>query len=154
MDESLTTIHVTENLSLLRIMNLIDEYPNLKEITCSPSIYNRISEKYIDALEQLQIRVVKEYHWGASKKPCDYEEELLQLASEGYKATELAEIFDITVNRVYYLLRRNKTKLDTNTKKYDYDEVKSLKESGLKPKEISEKLDIPIRTVYYILNNR
>ncbi len=154
MDESLTTIHVTENLSLLRIMNLIDEYPNLKEITCSPSIYNRISEKYIDALEQLQIKVVKEYHWGASKKPCDYEDELLQLASEGYKAAEIAEIFDITVNRVYYLLRRNKTKLDTNTKKYDYDEVKSLKESGLKPKEISEKLNIPIRTVYYILNNR
>ena len=59
-----------------------------------------------------------------------------------------------TLNRVYYLLRRNKTKLDTNTKKYDYYEVKSLKDSGLKPKEISEKLNIPIRTVYYILNNK
>ena len=65
-----------------------------------------------------------------------------------------AEILDITLNRVYYLLRRNKTKLDTNTKKYDYYEVKSLKDSGLKPKEISEKLNIPIRTVYYILNNK
>ena len=76
------------------------------------------------------------------------------MASEGYKAVEIAKILDITINRVYYLLRRNKTKLDTNTKKYDYYEVKSLKESGLKPKEISEKLNIPIRTVYYILNNR
>ena len=154
MDESLTTIHITQNLSLFRIMDLIDEYPNLKKITCSPSIYNRISSKYIDALEQLQIKVVKEYHWGASKKPCDYEEELLQLASEGYKATEIAEIFDISLNRVYYLLRRNKTKLNTNTKKHDYYEVKLLKESGLKPKEISEKLNIPIRTVYYILNKK
>ena len=45
-------------------------------------------------------------------------------------------------------------KLDTNTKKHDYDEIISLKESGLKPKEISEKLDIPLRTVYYILNKK
>ncbi|MBO6274344.1 MAG: hypothetical protein J6M91_02170, partial [Methanobrevibacter sp.] len=67
---------------------------------------------------------------------------------------EIAEILDITVNRVYYLLRRNKTKLNTNTKKYDYDEIESLSKSGMKPKEISEKLDIPLRSVYYILNKK
>ena len=78
----------------------------------------------------------------------------MKLASEGYKASEIAEMLDITVNRVYYLLRRNKTKLETNTKKHDYDEIKSLRNDGLKPKEISEKLNIPIRTVYYILNNK
>lgn len=154
MDEDVTSIHITEVLSSLKIIDLLEEYPNLERITCSPSVYNRTSNKYIEALKQLDIEVVKEYHWGASKKPCDYEDELLQLASEGYKAVEISEILDITINRVYYLLRRNKTKLDTNTKKYDYYEVKSLKESGLKPKEISEKLNIPIRTVYYILNNK
>ena len=68
--------------------------------------------------------------------------------------SEIAEILDITVNRVYYLLRRNKTKLNTNTKKYDYDEIESLSKSGMKPKEISEKLDIPLRSVYYILNKK
>ena len=134
MDEDVTSIHITEVLSSLKIIDLLEEYPNLERITCSPSVYNRTSNKYIEALKQL--------------------DKLLQLASEGYKAVEIAEILDITINRVYYLLRRNKTKLDTNTKKYDYYEVKSLKESGLKPKEISEKLNIPIRTVYYILNNR
>ncbi|WP_407432031.1 hypothetical protein [Methanobrevibacter sp.] len=154
MDENVTTIHITETLSSIDIMNLLDKYPDLEKITCSPSVYNRLSDNYINALEQLDIEVTKEYHWGASRKPCDYEDELLKLASEGYKASEIAEILDITVNRVYYLLRRNKTKLDTNTKKHDYDEVKSLKESGLKPKEISEKLNIPVRSVYYILNNK
>ncbi len=154
MDEDVTTIHITEALSSFRIVNLLENYPNLEKITCSPSVYNRTSNKYIEALNQLDIKVVKEYHWGTSKKPCDYEEDLLKMASEGYKASEIAEMLDITVNRVYYLLRRNKTKLDTNTKKHDYYEVKSLKESGLKPKEISEKLNIPIRTVYYILNNK
>lgn len=154
MDEDVTTIHITETLSSFMIINLLEEYPNLERITCAPSVYERTSKKYIDALRQLDIEVVKEYHWGASRQPCDYEDELLELAGEGYKAAEIAEILDITVNRVYYLLRRNKTKLDTNTKKYDYEEVKSLRESGLKPREISEKLNIPLRSVYYILNNK
>ncbi|MBR0270485.1 MAG: hypothetical protein IJQ68_00595 [Methanobrevibacter sp.] len=154
MDEDVTSIHITGALSSFMIMNLLEDYPNLEKITCSPSVYNRTSNDYIQALNQLDIEVAKEYHWGASKQDCDYEQELLDLASEGYKAREIAEILNITVNRVYYLLRRNKTKLNTNTKKYDYDEVKSLKESGLKPKEISEKLNIPVRTVYYILNKK
>lgn len=154
MDGEVTTIHITQALSSFMIMNLLEEYPNLEKITCSPSVYNRTSDNYIQALNQLDIKVIKEYHWGATKKPCDYEEELLQLASEGYKASEIADILDITVNRVYYLLRRNKRKLETNTKKYDYDEIKSLKESGLKPKAISEKLSIPLRSVYYILNKK
>lgn len=154
MDGEVTTIHITQALSSFMIMNLLEEYPNLEKITCSPSVYNRTSDNYIQALNQLDIKVIKEYHWGATKKPCDYEAELLQLASEGYKASEIADILDVTVNRVYYLLRRNKRKLETNTKKYDYDEIKSLKESGLKPKEISEKLSIPLRSVYYILNKK
>lgn len=154
MDENVTTIHITKVLSSLGIMNLLEEYPNLERITCSPSVYERTSDNYIQALNQLDIEVVKQYHWGASRQSCDYEHELLRLASEGYKAKEIAEILDISVNRVYYLLRRNKKKLDTNTKKHDYDEITSLKESGLKPKEISEKLDIPLRTVYYILNKK
>ena len=77
MDEDVTSIHITEVLSSLKIMDLLEEYPNLEKITCSPSVYNRTSNKYIEALNQLDIDVVKEYHWGASKKPCDYEEELL-----------------------------------------------------------------------------
>lgn len=154
MDEDVTTIHITKALSSFMIMNLLEEYPNLEKITCSPSVYDRTSKNYITALNQLDIEVVKEYHWGARKKQCDYEDELLQLASEGYKASEIADILDISVNRVYYLLRRNKTKLGTNTKKHDYEEIKSLKQSGLKPKEISEKLNIPLRSVYYILNNK
>lgn len=154
MDEDVTTIHITEVPSSFMIMNLLEKYPNLEKITCSPSIYGRTSLTYINALKELDIEIEKEYHWGASKKPCDYEDELLELASEGYKAREIAEILDITVNRVYYLLRRNKTKLNTNTKKYDYDEIESLSKSGMKPKEISEKLDIPLRSVYYILNKK
>ena len=49
MDEETTKIHITQVLTLSKVMELIDEYPNLEEITCSPSVYNRISKKYIEA---------------------------------------------------------------------------------------------------------
>jgi len=147
-------IHVSETLSSAMIVNLLEKYPNLEKITCPPSIYNRISKNYINALEQLDIKLEVEYQWGNTKQSCDYEDELLKLASEGYKASQIAEILDINVNRVYYLLRRNKKKLSTNTKKHDYDKVRKLYNENVTPKEISEQLNIPLRSVYYILNKK
>ena len=123
MDEDVTSIHITEVLSSLKIMDLLEEYPNLEKITCSPSVYNRTSNKYIEALNQLDIDVVKEYHWGASKKPCDYEEELLQLASEGYKAAEIAEILDISVDALLGISRPTIKKEDIKQLQKDLDKI-------------------------------
>ena len=80
----------------------------------------------------------------------------VQWSKEGKKAKEIAGLLDISQNKVYYLLRKNKQgiKFDNYSKKHNHDEVKSLKEEGLKPKEIASKLDIPLRTVYYILNKK
>ena len=61
MDESVRTIHITKALSSSMIMDLIDEYPNLEEITCAPSVYKRTSNKYIDALKHLKIDVNIKY---------------------------------------------------------------------------------------------
>ena len=156
MDEYVTTIHITEVLSSSLIMDLIDEYPNLCEITCSPSVYERTSKNYIDALEQLDIEVNKKYNWGAKSQTNGEEKTVLDLAKQGLNAREISEKLDMKLNRVYYLLRKNKddVKFDDYKRKYDYSEVRALKEDGLKPKEISEKLNIPLRSVYYILNKK
>ena len=156
MDEGITTIHVTKVLSSALIMDLIDEYPNLSEITCSPSVYNRTSKNYIDALGQLDIEVNKKYNWGAKSQTNGQEKVVLELTKKGFTAREIAEKLDMKLNRVYYLLRKNEDniKFDDYKRKYNHSEVKNLKGNGLKPREISEKLDIPLRTVYYILNKK
>ena len=156
MDKSDTSVHMTKGLSSSTIFDLIEEYPNLEKITCCPSIYNRTSKDYINALNQLDISVSKQYRWGAKPKYPSQEKEILNLAKNGKKAKEIASLLDIPLNRVYYLLRKNKdgVKFNSYSKKYDHEEVKSLKNEGLKPKEISLKLDIPLRTVYYILNKK
>ena len=156
MDEDVTTVHVTEVLSSTLIMDLIDEYPNLCEITCSPSVYDRTSKSYIDALRQLDIEVTKKYNWGAKSRSEGKEDVVLDLAKQGLNAREIAEKLDMKLNRVYYLLRKNRenVKFDNYKRKYNHSEVKSLYDNGLKPREISEKLDMPLRTVYYILNRK
>lgn len=154
MDEDVTTIHITKALSSSMIVELIEEYPNLSTITCSPSVYNRTSDTYIDALEQLDIEIVKKYNWGAKSQSNGAEFEVLRLSDEGLSAREISEKLDITLNRVYYLLRKSQANFDNRKRKYDHDEILNLKEEGLSAKEISQKLDMPLRSVYYILNKK
>lgn len=154
MDEDTTTVHITKALSSSMIVELIEKYPNLSEITCSPSVYDRTSETYIDALSQLDIEVVKKYDWGAKSKTNGAEFEVLKLSNQGLKPKQIADELDITLNRVYYLLRKCNTDFDNRKRKHDYPEIKNLKSQGLSAKEISEKLDIPLRSVYYILNKK
>lgn len=154
MDENVKTIHITKALSSSMIVELIEEYPNLSEITCSPSVYNRTSKTYIDALEQLDIEVQKKYNWGAKSQTNGIEFDVLKLSNEGLKPKEIAEKLNMTLNRVYYLLRKSKANFDNRKRKYNHTEIKNLKDEGLSAKEISEKLDIPLRSVYYILNKK
>ncbi len=154
MDENVETIHITKALSSSMIVELIEEYPNLSEITCSPSVYNRTSKTYIDALEQLDIEVQKKYNWGAKSQTNGIEFDVLKLSNEGLKPKEIAEKLNMTLNRVYYLLRKSKANFDNRKRKYNHTEIKNLKDEGLSAKEISEKLDIPLRSVYYILNKK
>ncbi len=152
--QDLTTIHMTKTLSSSLIVELIDKYPNLSKITCSPSVYDRTSNTYIEALSKLDIEVVKKYNWGAKSKTDGAEFEVLKLSDSGLKPKEIAEELNITLNRVYYLLRKSNANFDNRKRKHNHDEVKKLKDEGLSAKEISERLGIPLRTVYYISNKK
>ncbi|WP_225370322.1 hypothetical protein [Methanobrevibacter arboriphilus] len=50
------TIHISSQLSSKMIVNLMDEYPNLKRITCPPSIYKRISKKIFRSFRRIRNR--------------------------------------------------------------------------------------------------
>ncbi|KZX13818.1 hypothetical protein [Methanobrevibacter oralis] len=156
MDENITKVHITEALTSVKIVELIDKYPNLEEITCAPSVYERTSNNYIQALEQLDIKVTKKYNWGAKSQSNGLEHDVYKLANSGMSAHEIAEKLDISLNRVYYLVKKvnNDFKFENIKKKHDHEKVKSLKEEGLNASQIAKNLDIPIRSVYYILNKK
>ena len=126
----------------------------MEEITCSPSVFNRTSNTYIDALKQLDINVKRKYDWGAKSRSNGIEFYVLKLSNEGLTPKQISQKLEISLNRVYYLLRKADAQFDNRKRKYDYEEIKQLKRDGSKPKEIAEKLDIPLRSVYYILNKK
>ncbi len=39
MDEDVTSVHITKGLTSSTILDLIEEYPNLEEITCCPKVF-------------------------------------------------------------------------------------------------------------------
>ncbi|BDZ71288.1 hypothetical protein [Methanobacterium petrolearium] len=51
-------IYFNKPLSFSKIMELLDQYPDLKKINCPPSLYSRTSSKYLEALDELGIAVV------------------------------------------------------------------------------------------------
>ena len=51
-------VHISEQLTSSRIIRLMNTYPSLKKITCPPSLYKRISPKYLAALDELNIVVL------------------------------------------------------------------------------------------------
>ena len=154
MDQKVTTIHITKAMSSSMIVKLIDEYPDLKEITCSPSVYKRTSKRYIDALRGVGIDVKTKYDWGAKSRSNEIEFYVRKLSDGGMTARQISQKLDIPLNRVYYLLRKSKADFDNRKRKHDHGEIKRLKRDGLSAKEISQQLDIPLRSVYYVLNNK
>ncbi len=154
MDGDVTTIHITQALSSSMIVDLIEKYPNLEEITCSTSVFKRTSKKYIDALKQLDINVTIKYEWGANSESNGIEFYVKKLSDEGMTAKQISQKLNMKLSRVYYLLRKSKAKFDNRVRKHDHSEIKRLNEEGLTAKEISEELDIPLRSVYYVLNGK
>ncbi|GAA5819378.1 MAG: helix-turn-helix domain-containing protein [Methanobrevibacter sp. CfCl-M3] len=154
-------IHMTQSLSYKVIIELLDNYPALERITCPISLYNRISKKYIGALDRMGVSIQAKYNY---KHPKKYGEgigsKVINLIQEGKTPLEVANIMNLPVEKVYYIRRKFSNpniKLKTGKKtKYSEEQISSIKnqkENGVPVKEIAEKEDIPLRTVYYILKN-
>lgn len=146
-------IYVNEQLSFRKIMELLDKYPELKKITCPPSLYSRISPKYLNALEDLGVEVEPVEKKGRPKKYSDEDVSMvLGMLKSGITPQEISKSQKIPLKTVYYLKdtplkRGRKTKYPDET----IEEIRELYENGVSVKKISEYLKIPKRTVYTLL---
>ena len=156
------TIHVSSQLSSKRIVELMDEFPDLKKITCPPSLYNRISKKYLEVLDELGIEIEIKHKWKGKKKYDDEKkEEVRNLIKEGKTPSQIAEKLNLPVKTIYYLKDSDKNeKIPLKKgKKSKYSDatitkIKNLHKTGISPKKISKQEKIPLRTVYYIIKNK
>ncbi|NYB52568.1 MAG: helix-turn-helix domain-containing protein [Methanobacteriaceae archaeon] len=146
-------IYVNEPLSFRKIMEILEKNPDLKKITCPPSLYSRISPKYLKALDELGVDVVPIQKKGRPKKYDDKKiEEIRRLIKSGQTPQEISETLNIPLKTVYYLkdspLKRGR-KIKYPPQKVQL--VKKLYKDGISAREIAFRLEIPIRTVYSLL---
>ncbi len=158
-DRNAVEIHVSTQLTSILIVEFLDNLPSLKRITCPKSIYDRIPDKYIEALKDVGISVEIKYNWGRKKYSKELINDVIDYFNQGKRSEEVAEILDMSLSEINYLKSKysDRIKITHYKKKYDdelREEIKSLKADGLKAKEISEIKGIPVRSVYYILNKK
>ena len=158
-DINAVEIHISTQLTSQKIIELMDTYRSLKRITCPKSIYNRISPKYIKALDEVGISVEVKYNWGKKKYSMIQINQVVDLFNEGKQTEEISAILDMPASNVKYIKSKYFDKINVKNYNRKYDDecrakVKSMKEAGLKPKEISKELNIPVRSIYYILNKK
>ena len=143
---------MSQQLSLRKIVELLEEYPDLERISCPQSIYLRIPKKYLEALLELGVEVEPIKRMGRPKKYFKEREKVQKLLDKGKSPDEISKILNIPVKTVYYL----KTSKLKRGRKSNYLpktdlKVKKLHENGVPAKDISKKLGIPLRTVYYFI---
>lgn len=146
-------VHVNKPLSSKLIIEILDENPDLEEINCPLSLYERTSEIYLNALNELGVTInIIESRGRPKKYDDDLKEKINEMISSGLSVKAIASRLNIDSKTVYYLKEKKlkqgpKSKYSEKTKR----EIVNMKDNGVPVKKISEKLKIPSRTIYYIL---
>lgn len=147
-------IYINQPLTSHKIMEILEENPEIEKITCPPSIYKRITPRYLEALSKLGVKVEPVSKRGRPKKyDAKDRENINNLLKKGYNPREISDKLNIPLKTVYYFIE---TPLKKGRKpKYSYkteQKVKSMYDEGYPVKEISKNLNIPLRSVYSLLN--
>lgn len=148
-------VHVTKPLSSKLIIEILDENPDLEEINCPLSLYERTSEIYLDALSELGVSInIIESRGRPKKYDDDLKSEIDEMLNSGLSVKTIASKLNINPKTVYYLKKDKlkqgpKSKYSEKTK----EEIFDMRNEGIPVKKISKKMNIPIRTIYYILKN-
>jgi hypothetical protein len=137
-------------------MEILEENPEIEKITCPPSIYKRITPRYIEALSKLGVKVEPVTKRGRPKKYGKKDQENINnMLKQGYTPQEISVILKIPLKTVYYFIesplkrgRKPKYSFETEQK------IKSMHDKGHSVKEISKNLKIPIRSVYSLLKKK
>lgn len=148
-------VHVTKPLSSKLIIEILDENPDLEEINCPLSLYERTSEIYLDALSELGVSInVIESRGRPRKYDDDLKNKIDEMLDSGLSVKTIASKLNIESKTVYYL-KKNKLKQGPKSKYSEKTKEKifNMRKDNVPVKKISKKLNIPIRTVYYILKN-
>ncbi|WP_148882013.1 DUF1699 family protein [Thermococcus aciditolerans] len=108
LDEEVTEVYINLRPTKEILVRILERAPNVRKISCPPSLYPKVSKRVIAALAQMGIELVPEgYPRGRPRK---YDErtirEVQNLLMRGVPAKEISIRMGIPLRTVYYMIER------------------------------------------------
>ena len=112
-NKNVEVVHITKRPTVNIISMILSYMPNVKVITCPPSLYERTPKRIIDALKRLDIELKPEKK--LSGRPTKYNrktiENILRMHRNGVPVKEISKNLGIPPSTIYYHLSKfNNTK--------------------------------------------
>jgi len=109
LNEDVTEVYVSLRPTKEVVVKILENAPNVRKISCPPSLYPKVSKKVIYALKQLGVELVPENR--PRGRPRKYDEKTVklvrELAEKGVPMREISERLGIPLRTVYYLLKED-----------------------------------------------
>ncbi|NJE53739.1 DUF1699 family protein [Thermococcus sp. 21S9] len=106
LNEDVTEVYVSLRPTKEVVVKILENAPNVKRISCPPSLYPKVSKRVIYALSQLGIELVPENR--PRGRPRKYDEKTVklvrELARKGVPMREISERLGIPLRTVYYMV--------------------------------------------------
>ncbi|WP_297458506.1 DUF1699 family protein [Thermococcus sp.] len=108
LNDDVTEVYVNLRPTKEILVRILERAPNVRKISCPPSLYPKVSRKVIAALSQMGIELVPEgYPRGRPRK---YDEDTVrrvrELFQRGVPAKEISSRLGIPLRTVYYIIER------------------------------------------------
>nr|WP_206205613.1 DUF1699 family protein [Thermococcus sp. CX2] len=108
MNEEVTEVYINLRPTKEILVRILERAPNVRKISCPPSLYPKVSKKAINALAQMGIELVPEgYPRGRPRK---YDErtirEVYNLIRKGITPKEISSRMGIPLRTVYYMIEQ------------------------------------------------
>ncbi|WP_456366187.1 DUF1699 family protein [Thermococcus sp.] len=110
LDEGVMEVYINRRPTKEIVVHILERAPNVRRISCPPSLYPKVSKKIVDALSKVGVELVPEgYPRGRprkyGKKTLDEIENLLR---QGKGPKEISKRLKIPLRTVYYLIEKNR----------------------------------------------
>ncbi|WP_297419004.1 DUF1699 family protein [Thermococcus sp.] len=108
LSDEVTEVYINLRPTKEILVRILENAPNVRKISCPPSLYPKVSKKVIAALAQMGIKLLPEgYPRGRPRK---YDEGTVRRVRElirgGMSAKEVSESLGIPLRTVYYMAKQ------------------------------------------------
>lgn len=107
LNEEVTEVYINLRPTKEIIVHILEKAPNVRKISCPPSLYPKVSRRIVHALSQLGVELVPERF--PRGRPRKYDEktvkQILMMIRSGKGPKEVSWALNIPLRTVYYLLK-------------------------------------------------